>query len=198
MKLRMSDKSLFAYLLRSPWWISIVLMVLVALVARALSPEPYLAVGTLAGFPFLVIGLMAAWRQRHAPDPTRTAQLLEQLAAMSWQDFSLSLAQAFAAQGYTVSHLQGVTADLQLEKSGQTSLVSAKRWKAATVGVEFLCELVAIKVAKNAASCTCISRGHITGKARRFAEENAVRLMSETELAALMTAPRGKLKAVRS
>jgi restriction system protein len=141
---------------------------------------------------------MAAWRQRHAPDPSRTAQVLELLAAMSWQEFSVNLAQAFVAHGYTVSHLQDSTADLQLEKNGQTSLVSAKRWKAATVGVEVLCELVAIRVSKKADACICISRGHVTGKARRFAEENAVQLMSETELAALMSARPGRLKAGRS
>jgi restriction system protein len=194
----MSEKSLFAYLLRSPWWISIVLMVLVALVARALLPEPYLAVGTLGGFPFLVIGLMAAWRQRHAPDPTRMAQLLENLATMSWQEFSAELAKAFSAQGYTVSHIQGGAADLQLEKNGQTSLVSAKRWKAATVGVEFLFELLAMKESKKADACICISRGHVTNKARRFAEENAIRLIPETELAALMAARPGRFKASRS
>ena len=38
MKWKMSDKSLFALLLRSPWWISIAVFVGFALLARALLP----------------------------------------------------------------------------------------------------------------------------------------------------------------
>ena len=98
-KLRMSDKSLFAWLLRSPWWISIVLALVIALIARALLPEPYSAVGALGGFPFFVIGIIAAWRQRHAPDPARMNLVLERLAAMSWREFSAGLEQSYVAQG---------------------------------------------------------------------------------------------------
>jgi restriction system protein len=40
MKLKMSKNSLFAILLRSPWWMSFGLVAAIALAARALLPEP--------------------------------------------------------------------------------------------------------------------------------------------------------------
>lgn len=185
-KLRMSDKSLFALLLRSPWWISIVLALVVALIAGALVPKPYSAVGALGGFPFFVIGIIAAWRQRHAPDPARMNQVLERLAAMSWREFSAGLEQVYASQGYAVTHLHAGAADLKLEKNGQVILVGAKRWKAAALGVEVVRDLVAARGSTNASSSVCISLHPVTDKARLFAEENAVKLISEMELAVLM------------
>ena len=43
MKLKMSENSLFAILLRSPWWISMVLVAVFALASGALLPAPYVA-----------------------------------------------------------------------------------------------------------------------------------------------------------
>lgn len=186
-KFRMSDKSLFAWLLRSPWWISIVLALVIALIARALLPESYSAVGALGGFPFFVIGIMAAWRQRHSPDPTRIALVLERLAAMSWREFSVGLEQAYVSQGYAVTHFHAGAADLKLEKNGQMTLVSAKRWKAASMGIEVVRELVvAARESANASSCICISLRQVTDKAQLFAEQNSVKLIFEMELAVLM------------
>jgi len=182
----MSDKSLFALLLRSPWWISIVVALLIALLAAALLPKPYSAVGTLGGFPFFVIGIVAAWRQRHAPNPARMARVLERLAAMSWREFSAGLEHVYATQGYAVTHLHAGAADLKLEKNGEVTLVSARRWKAAVVGVELVRELVAARQAADAASCTCISLRQVTDKARLFAEENSVQLICGTALALLL------------
>lgn len=187
MKLRMSDKSLFALLLRSPWWISIVLTVVIALIALALLPRRYWAVGTLGGFPFLVIGIMAAWRQRHALDSDRIALVLERLATMSWGDFSIALEQAYVFQGYTVTQLKAGAVDLQLEKNGKVTLVAARRWKAAAMGLQTVRELVAAKDSALASSCICMSLHPVNDKARRFADENSVKMISESELAVLMS-----------
>ena len=47
----MSENSLLAVLLRSPWWISFVVVGLITLAAGALLPKEYFVVGALAGFP---------------------------------------------------------------------------------------------------------------------------------------------------
>ena len=83
MKFKMSEKSLFAVLLRSPWWISFVLVAVIALVAGALLPEQYKGVGMLGGFPFFVIGCMALWRQRNLPSPALVEKGLEKLGGMA-------------------------------------------------------------------------------------------------------------------
>ena len=81
MKLKMARNSLFAVLLRSPWWISFALVLLVALASRALLPEQYVLFGVMGGFPFLVIGGIAAYRQLRAPGDEEIAHSLRVLEA---------------------------------------------------------------------------------------------------------------------
>ena len=65
MKFKMSPNSLFAVLLRSPWWVSFALMGLFSLAAVALLPRDYALAGVLGTFPFFAVGCIAAWRQWH-------------------------------------------------------------------------------------------------------------------------------------
>ena len=180
----MSEKSLFAVLLRSPWWISFVLVGVIALLAGALLPKEYASVGMLGGFPFFVIGCMAMWRQRHLPSSTEIEKGLQTLSSMGWRDFSALLDLAFTQQGYTVKHLNGA-ADLQLEKKGVLTVVSAKRWKAAALGLEPLRELVACRDALEARNCVCITLGQVSAKAHEYAEQNRITLISDADLVVL-------------
>ena len=142
MKFKMSERSLFAALLRAPWWVSFLVMLAVALVAGALLPDAYKTAGMLGAFPFLVIGVMAAWRQRNAISADRISELTEQARSMGWRDFSILVEEALRQQGFEVSRLANGPFDFQIEKNGRVTLVSAKRWKAATVGVETVRELL--------------------------------------------------------
>lgn len=184
MKFKMSEKSLFAVLLRSPWWISFVLVAVIALLAGALLPKAYAGVGMLGGFPFFVIGCMAMWRQRNLPSAAEIDQGLRLLSGMGWRDFSALLETAFTRQGYTVEHLQGA-ADMRLEKKGVHTVVSAKRWKAAALGVEPLRELLAVRDALEAQNCVCITLGQVSAKAQEFADQNRIALISDGDLVAL-------------
>jgi restriction system protein len=185
MKLKMSDKSMFAHLLRSPWWVSLGLVLAVALAARALLPEAYVAVGVMGGFPFLVIAVITAWRQFKAPNPAHLALALQQAAAMNWRDFSAAVEQAFVRQGFVVVPQHGA-ADFRLEKAGRTTLVSCKRWKAANQGVDALRELVTTKNAQEADFCSFISLAAVTASAEKYAKENQVQLISNSALAQLL------------
>lgn len=184
MKFKMSDKSLFAILLRSPWWYSFLIAALLTLLARVFLPEAYVAVGMLSAFPFAIIGIMAAWRQRDKPSPESISQALSTLEKMSWKEFSSLMAQAFALQGFSVVRLDSTSADLQLEKFGKTTLVSCKRWKAATLGVEVLKDLKALQTSQDATYAACISLSLPTGVALNFAKVNAIQLICQDDLAA--------------
>lgn len=186
MKLKFAKNSLFAILLRSPWWISMLIVVGIALASGALLPADYVVVGAMGGFPFLVIGIMAAWRQRHMPSPARATEALVKAGAMSWRDFSGVIERAFVGQGYTVTRLNSMAADFSLLKGGRVTLVSCKRWKAANPGVDALRDLVAAKHAQEADQCTYVSLAPVTDNARRFATEQGVQLMSQGELAQLL------------
>ena len=186
MKLKMSKNSLFAILLRSPWWISMGVVLVFVLASGALLPKQYVPFGVMGSFPFLVIAVIAGWRQWHAPNPARVAQALERAGAMSWRDFANLLEEAFVRQGHTVTRLNTAAADFSLSKGARVTLVSCKRWKAATHGVESLRELVAAKDARQADQCTYISLGAVSDNARRFATEQGVILMYGDELGQLI------------
>jgi len=185
MKFKMSENSLFAILLRSPWWISLAIVVVFALASFALLPREYVPFGVMGALPFLVIGIVAARRQWRAPSPAKAARLQEQMAAMSWREFSAEIVQAYTRQGYQVQALNSPCADFSLYKNGQTTLLSCKRWKASNHGVEPLRELLVAKVAQDARHCTYVSLGPVTQTAQRFAKAQGVNLVNGTALAAL-------------
>lgn len=183
MKFRMSDKSLFAILLRSPWWVSLLIVLVFSLAARALLPPDYVAVGVLGTFPFMVIAAMAAWRQFHAPKPALIAQALDRAAAMSWREFASTLEQNLSRLGYSVTRLDGTAADFLLERGAQTSLLSCRRWKAANHGLDALRALQATCQSLGADQAIYASLQPVSGTARQFAQESGIRLIQGKELA---------------
>jgi restriction system protein len=186
MKFKMSEKSLFATLLRAPWWVSFLVMFGVALVAGALLPDAYKTAGMLGGFPFFVIGVMAAWRQRNAISASRIQELVEQARGMGWRDFSVLVEQALRQQGFVVTRLNDGPADFQIEKNGRITLVSAKRWKAATVGAEHLRELLSVRESRDAFSCTCMSLGVFSQAAIDLSNDSPMQLLGQANIAQLM------------
>jgi len=186
MKFKMSEKSLFAALLRAPWWVSFLVMLAVALVAGALLPDAYKIAGMLGAFPFFVIGVMAAWRQRNAISASRIQELLEQARGMGWRDFSVLVEEALRQQGFVVARVSDGPADFQIEKNGRVTLVSAKRWKAATVGAEHLRELLAARESRDAFSCTCMSLGIFSQAAIDLANNSPMQLLGSANIAQLM------------
>lgn len=195
MKFKMSEKSLFATLLRAPWWVSFLVMFGVALVAGALLPEAYKTAGMLGAFPFFVIGVMAAWRQRNAISASRIQELVEQARGVGWRDFSVLIEEALRQQGFVVSRLNDGPADFQIEKNGRITLVSAKRWKAATVGAEHLRELLAVRESRDAFSCTCMSLGVFSQAAIDLASSSPMQLLGSANIAQLMHDGANALKA---
>ena len=186
MKFKMSEKSLFAALLRAPWWVSFLVMLAVALVAGALLPDAYKTAGMLGAFPFFVIGVVAAWRQRHAISAERIQELVEQARRMGWRDFSVLVEEALRQQGFVVIRLTDGPADFQIEKNSRITLVSAKRWKAATVGAEHVRELLAARESREAFSCTCMSLGIFSQAAIDLANNSPMQLLGAANIAQLM------------
>jgi len=186
MKLKMARNSLFAVLLRSPWWVSIAVVVVFALAANALLPQQYVVFGVMGGLPFLVIGVIAAYRQFQAPAREEVERTLDALATMPWRDFSGLLEQAYTRQGYAVSRAPGDAADLRITKDGRTTLVAARRWKASNHGVEPLRALARARVEQDASHCTYVSLVDPGNKTRRFAADNRVDILDGPALVSLV------------
>jgi restriction system protein len=182
MKLELNRNSLFAVLLRSPWWIAALVAAGIFGVTKLFLPAGF---ALFAALPFIVIALYAAWKQLRAPSAARIAKALERLTALSREEFTAALEAGWREQGYEVSRSKSTQVDLELRREGRLALVGCRRWKAASTGVEPLRELHAAGRAREAQELIYVAAGEITQQARAFAEANAIRLVHGAELAAL-------------
>ncbi len=198
MKLRMSQNSLFAVLLRSPWWISAAIAVALAVASLALLSDQLRAVGALSGVPFAVIAVMAARRQWHLPSAARVTETHRAVATMAWPAFASLLEQSFRRDGYSVEPGKTAAYDFALERKGRRMLVSARRWKSARTGLEALRPLQAARDASDTPDALYIGLGELTDTARPFAAEHRIAIWHAAELAhALRGLPVGRSEAVR-
>jgi len=181
----MSEKSLFAVLLRSPWWVSFAVAIAVGIAGFLLLPDRFKTVGALSGMPFVIIGSMAFWRQMRAPNPVRIEATLQALAALSSRDFLSALEAGYREEGYAVTRIGLDGVDLSISKAGRTSLVSCKRWKAATHGVEPLRELHNAITKLDANQGIYVAVNPLSAAATTFASKNSIRLLPGNTLALL-------------
>jgi len=187
MKLRMAENSLFAILLRSPWWMSAAIGLAIGLLAVAVLPADWRVAAAMTGIPFFVIAAMAAWRASKLPSATRIDETQQAVAAMAWPAFAALLEQAFRRDGYAVQRgAPNDAADFVLERQGRRMLVSARRWKSARTGIEIL---RALQAAREAAEddmpndALCIGLGELTETARPFAAAQRIAIWQAAELA---------------
>ena len=186
MKWKMSDRSMFAVLLRSPWWVSFVVVAAISLASSALLPNEYKLMGALCSFPFAVIGVMAAWRQRSHLSAAQADTLQSALANMNWREFSPLLSQAFVRQGFTVTALTNGAGDFILTREGQTTLVCAKRWKAAAWGIDNLQTLLSESESHSASQMICVSLQAMPNTLKSFATQHRVTWLAGQSLWSLI------------
>jgi restriction system protein len=183
LKFKMAKNSLFSVLLRSRWWISLLIALVLGVAGFALLPASVRVVGALSGLPFVVIAVMAALRQRHLPSAARVAETQQALAAMPWPAFAALLEQALVRDGYTVQRGRQEPVDFELQRQGRQTLVSARRWKSARTGLEALRALQAAREASDAAEAIHIGLGAVSDNAQAFATEQRITVWQAAELA---------------
>jgi len=194
LKIRMAKNSLFAVLLRSPWWISAAIAAVMTALALALLPPDYRVVGALSALPFCVIAAMAARRQWHLPNAAQVEQTAKTLGAMAWPAFAQQLEDTFRRDGWTVQRGKAEPADFELERQGRRMLVHARRWKSARLGLENLRALQAAREAAAAPDALCICLGELSDTARPFAAKHRIAVWQAAELAQAL---KGHAPAVR-
>jgi restriction system protein len=188
----MAKESLFSILSRSPWWLSVLIAAAMFALVRLFLPD---IAAFFAALPFLAISGYALWRQSRAPSVTNVAETLGKLRAMSWEDFSAVIEEAFRRDGYAVTEIPGSAADFELRRNGRVSIVCCKRWKVAQTGAGPLRELYAAKQAHDAQECIYVAAGDFTANARAYATEKAILLLHDAALATLVArVGRGQLR----
>lgn len=186
MNLKMNQNSIFAVLLRSPWWVSGGIAGALFSGVRIILPEEFSLYAFFVSLPFLVIAVHTGWKAMRAPSEAAVARKLASLGNMSWVDFSAAVEAAFRRDGYVVTRSNAPGADFALAKGGKTGLAACKRWKVARTGVEPLRELDAAREATAAQEGFYIATGEITDTARAFAGSRNIVLLSGTELATFL------------
>lgn len=182
--MKMAPNSLFAILLRSPWWISLAIAGAMGLAGAALLPDSLRVAGALSGLPFAIIGTVAAVRQARQPSAARVAETEQALAAMAWPAFAALLEQAFRRDGWTVQPGRTAAVDFEISRQGRRTLVSARRWKSARTGQEALRALQSAREAAEAApDALYIGLGELSDAARPFAAQHRIAIWQAPELA---------------
>lgn len=189
MKWNLKHNSLFAILLRSPWWYSFGIAVVLSLIAAAMLPRDLKIAGALGSFPFVVIGFMALRRQLKAPSTAQVERTLQTLQTLDWTRLAPRLEQALQQQGYAVTRCTHGHADFELQKDGTKALLLARRFKSAQTGTEPLVALRHAADEAEAGQAIVVSIGALSDKAQRFANTNRVQVWTAKDLAVLKVLP---------
>ena len=187
MKFNMAKNSIFALLLRAQWWVSGGIALIIAIIAWAILPRQYAIYGVFSGMPFMIVSVMVLWRKRGLPSDARAAEILQAARAMSWKDFSVEIERALLRDGFEVTRIEQPHADFSIISGGRKALVSCKRWKAASNGIEPLRDLHRAVEAGGADYSFYITAGDFTPNAMQFAVDHKMRLVHGAGLAKLLS-----------
>ena len=174
MKFKMAENSLFAILLRNPWWISLLIVAVFCLLMAAFLPKHLRRFRHDGRLPLLHHRRSRLQTPMGQTQARRRRSRANRLSALNWRDFSAELEAKLVKQGFEVTRLNSGAADFKLEKAGHITLVSAKRYKAATHGLEALQALVTQQEAQGADKVMYVCLSPVTAQAAKFAKEKGV------------------------
>jgi restriction system protein len=186
-----------------PWWINVILAVVVYVSLKYWIPSLsfqnpfYKGMATaLPSFAPIAAALLLFVAAISAFNAWRKGQLLESqkgigtLLAISWQEFEELVGEAYRRKGYTVSETGGGGADggvdLVLKKGGERLLVQCKHWKMDKVGVKVVREIYGVVAAEGATGAVVISSGTFTQEAKDFARGKPLELLNGSDLLRLI------------
>lgn len=139
----------------------------------------------------LIIWLVAEttkWNDRRRLDRQTGLKSIQQL---TWSEFELLLCEAFRRQGFGVEHNRRPSPDggidIRLSMAGAVTLVQCKHWKARSVGVKVVRELLGVVTSERAQSGIVVTSGAFTRDAVDFAERNPIRLIEGEQLVSMIT-----------
>ena len=178
----MARQSLFQILSRQPWWLTLLMAVLIFGITQLIYPP----IAPFVALPFAAVAGYLAWQQLRAGPPGNVEERLAALRAMPWENFSLVVSESYRRQGYTVEESRNSAFDFRLTRRGQVTLVQCRRWKVNQVGDAPVRDLLAALEKQDAFNCVCISAGEFSRNAREYAMGKPVTLVSGAALAELV------------
>jgi len=193
------NDSIFDDLATLPWWINVILAIVVYVSFKYWIPafefQSPLFKGIAIAMPVLApigAGIILFIAAISALNVWRKGDLLERqrgiatLRSINWQEFEELVGEAYRRKGYFVTETGGGGADggvdLVLRKSSEKLLVQCKHWKLDKVGVKVVRELYGVVAAEGATGGILVSSGTFTQEARDFARGKPLDLIDGPEL----------------
>ena len=183
MALRMAQNSLFAVLLRSPWWYSVLIAFFLVAISLVLVGGRYLIFGLTVALPFIGIAVYSVYNQLQRPGKKRVLEVEQAARKMSVGELARKIAGNYEKINFDVVAFKGDAAELELERGRHKFLLSCKRFKAANNGIEPLKKLVSAGDKNEATGYLYVALGEVTDNARVFAKENEIELIQAEALA---------------
>ena len=199
-------EDLFNIISLLPWWVGVILAVVSFFVLRAFAmadppkvtdanqaiaslPSAVWKAFATAGMylvpPICLLGAAAsAWQRRKRKSLVSyvaESQAADSLNGMTWQEFEMTVAEAFRLDGFRVEDRGGSAADggidLVLYREREKFLVQCKQWKAYTVGVGVVRELYGVMASEGATGGFVVTSGKFSRDAIAFANGRNVTLV---------------------
>jgi len=196
--------SVLEVLAKYPWWINVILAVVVYVSFKYLIPTMVFQniffnafVKLAPNLAPIFTGLLLFAAALSAFNTWRKGQLfnhqknIETIRNLNWPEFEELVGEAYRRKGYNVTETGGGGADggvdLVLLKGGEKLLVQCKHWKMYKVGVKVIRELYGVVVAENATGGIVISSGTFTQEAIDFAKGKPLELLDGAALQNIIT-----------
>ena len=185
MAFKMAKGSLFAVLLRSKWWYSVLIGLFVLVASLLFTDGQYVVLSISGALPFLGIGGYAAYKQFQLPSEKRVLEVTQEAQKMPAAIIAEKIAANYIKYGYESNAFKGNGADLELTQGSRKLLLCSKRFKVANTGIEPLKLLVAAGEQAGAIGFLYVALGEISATARDYAQKNNIELIQANRFTAL-------------
>lgn len=182
MVFRMVEGSLFAVLLRSSWWYSVMIGLVFISVSAVILGGKYLILGIAGALPFFAIAGVSAYKQSQRPSRERVLEIIQQARKMPAAQIARKIAESYVEKRFDAIGFKGAEADLELVRGNRTYLLSCKRFKAANTGIGPLKQLVAAGEASEATGYLYVALGELSDAAREYASQNDIEIIQAEKL----------------
>ena len=183
MAIKMVEGSLFAVLLRSPWWYSALIALALVFISLVVGSSQIAVFFIALALPFLGIAGFAFFKQSQRPSQKRVVEVASEARNMSAGEIAAKISESYTELRFLSEPFKGKEADLELVRGNRTLLLNSKRFKASTTGIEQLKKLVAAGEKAEATGYLYVTLGEISANARSYAKENNIELIQADRLA---------------
>ena len=186
MAFKLAKGSLFAILLRSPWWYSVLIGLSFIAVSLVVLDGQYVILGIFGALPFFGIAGFAGYKQSQQPSQNRVLEVAQLARKMPTAQVAEIIADNYIKERYESCEFKGNAAELVLTRGHRTILLCSKRFKVANTGIEPLKQLVAAGEIAEATGYLYVALGEISATARDYAKQNNIELIQANRLAAFI------------